>query len=51
MAGGERRFVAIAAGWYHSLALSKVEEGGGDATVVCWGDNRYGQAPREPVAL
>src|SRR5713226_5773237 len=31
------RYKAIAAGWYHSLAL------GSDGKVVAWGDNTYGQ--------
>jgi hypothetical protein len=36
--------VAVAAGYYHSLALKA------DGTVIAWGDNRYGQT-NSPVGL
>ena len=35
--GGLSNVVAVAGGFYHSLALKS------DGTVVAWGDNSYGQ--------
>ena len=35
-------FTAIAAGWYHTVALK------GDGTVVAWGYNGYGQCNVPP---
>lgn len=39
-----KRFVAIAAGGYHNLALSA------DGVIVAWGDNSYGQLGQNSVS-
>ena len=44
-AGVEGDFVAVAAGYDHSLAVRA------DGSVACWGDNRTGQAPTDASRL
>ena len=41
----EGDFVAVAAGYYHSLALRA------DGSVACWGWNGDGQAPTDASRL
>ncbi|XRB20025.1 hypothetical protein RI054_23g98720 [Pseudoscourfieldia marina] len=43
-AGVQGDFVAIAAGYRHSLALRR------DGSVACWGNNWHGQAPPDGVS-